>query len=131
MEESLPTPEPPAQVQPAVVPKFRVKFHDGPLAGMTQEYDKELPSYVVFGWTYEATGRREGDFWLYVKRLVPRKARALVTLTVQMMNEQGAGDPRLAPKATPEKSMRRGRNEPCWCDSGKKYKRCHGSSQSS
>jgi len=25
----------------------------------------------------------------------------------------------------PKKAMNLGRNEPCWCGSGKKYKRCH------
>ena len=31
-----------------------------------------------------------------------------------------------APKQTPVRRVERpGRNEPCWCESGKKYKKCH------
>jgi len=38
------------------------------------------------------------------------------------MNHEEAWSPAAAPPArTP------GRNEPCWCGSGKKFKRCHGS----
>lgn len=28
-------------------------------------------------------------------------------------------------QASPARSLKIGRNEPCWCGSGKKYKRCH------
>lgn len=28
-------------------------------------------------------------------------------------------------QATPARGLKIGRNEPCWCGSGKKYKRCH------
>ncbi len=31
----------------------------------------------------------------------------------------------LAPKEAPGPPRDLGRNEPCWCGSGKKYKRCH------
>ena len=34
-------------------------------------------------------------------------------------------EPVLAPKSDPQGS-KLGRNDPCWCGSGKKYKRCHG-----
>jgi uncharacterized protein YecA (UPF0149 family) len=28
----------------------------------------------------------------------------------------------------PERALHLGRNEPCWCNSGKKYKKCHAES---
>jgi len=32
---------------------------------------------------------------------------------------------RLPPRATPQPKKKMGRNEPCWCGSGKKFKKCH------
>ena len=32
---------------------------------------------------------------------------------------------RLFPKKPPKEALTLGRNEPCWCGSGVKYKRCH------
>ena len=37
------------------------------------------------------------------------------------MKEENAPPPAMPPARVP------GRNEPCWCGSGKKFKRCHGS----
>jgi preprotein translocase subunit SecA len=31
-----------------------------------------------------------------------------------------------APKATTPDGEKIGRNDPCWCGSGKKFKKCHG-----
>ena len=36
-----------------------------------------------------------------------------------------ASDPKAAPRAPAGKRKRPGRNDPCWCGSGKKYKKCH------
>jgi hypothetical protein len=33
--------------------------------------------------------------------------------------------PRSTPPGTAERDQLPGRNEPCWCGSGKKYKQCH------
>jgi len=32
---------------------------------------------------------------------------------------------RFVSKKPPEEAKRLGRNDPCWCGSGKKYKKCH------
>jgi hypothetical protein len=56
--------------------------------------------------------------------------------------EKPAGSPTMLPSASKDKDARAaqdqpvrgqkfGRNQPCWCGSGKKYKRCHGSSRRS
>lgn len=110
------------QEKQASRPKFRVKFVRGPLHGQTREYDRESPTVTVLGWKYEATGRRDGDYWLYVLRSKSRIERRIVA----MVAEQSGSDPRLLPREQPVKVIRRGRNEPCWCGSGKKFKRCHG-----
>ncbi|MBN1296568.1 SEC-C domain-containing protein [bacterium] len=31
----------------------------------------------------------------------------------------------LFPKKPPKQAVRLNRNDPCWCGSGKKYKKCH------
>jgi hypothetical protein len=32
---------------------------------------------------------------------------------------------RFSSKKPPEEAKKLGRNDPCWCGSGKKYKKCH------
>ena len=51
------------------------------------------------------------------------RALAGVAGTAQAGN--GAGDGALRPGFTPA-GVRIGRNDPCFCGSGKKFKRCHG-----
>lgn len=102
-------------------PVFRVKFADGPAAGMTVEYPREQPSIKLGPWTYEATYRRDGDHWLFVKRRNSRIERRIIT----MVTAARGIDPRLDPKDDPVKIIHRGRNEPCWCGSGIKFKKCH------
>jgi len=108
-------------------PVFRVRFHDGPAAGITREYETERPTYRLFGWTYENAGRREGDFWLYLVRPKSRVGRRIIGA---LAAARGV-DPRLLAKPLPNRVIKRGRNAPCWCGSGKKYKRCHNSPQQS
>lgn len=111
--------------QPSTV--FRVKFADGPLAGHTREYNHECDHVMVFGFTYEATGRRDGDYWLFARVSRKRWERALIRMLASRPDEGGrTHDPRLDPKRPPDKVVKRGRNEKCWCGSGKKYKKCHG-----
>jgi len=38
----------------------------------------------------------------------------------------GTGSPNGQPAAGPPNTAKLGRNDPCWCGSGKKYKKCHG-----
>jgi preprotein translocase subunit SecA len=40
-------------------------------------------------------------------------------------NGASGGDGQAKPGFTPS-GARIGRNDPCWCGSGKKYKKCHG-----
>jgi len=59
-------------------------------------------------------------------------AGALAAAAVEAQAEQGA-EPHGEPEAAAYVEQRRvssdeqlGRNDPCWCGSGKKFKRCHG-----
>lgn len=122
---------PQAQASPAEVPsaphKFRVRFHDGPAAGIEMEYDKEMERVRYGMWTYEHAHKRVGDHWLFVRVPTSRGARRFLPLFTAA---RGGMDPRLEEKRRPEKIIKRGRNDVCWCGSGKKYKRCHASPQS-
>jgi hypothetical protein len=111
---------------PASAHKFRVKFLDGPAAGITKDYDRETPVVRYGFWTYEHTHRRDGDHWLFVRRLNPRPARRLLRAVTAMRGQ----DPRMDEKTHPDRVIKRGRNAPCWCGSGKKFKACHASPQS-
>jgi len=54
---------------------------------------------------------------------VRRREPALVT----NRPPDGGGSPAARPRSPgggPERKL--GRNDPCWCGSGKKYKKCHG-----
>ena len=124
--EHPPTSDSPALPPAVVLAKFRVKFHDGPAAGIVMEYDKEQPTYRYGAWTYEATGKRDGDYWLYVRQ----HRSALGRRVIAMLKRSSGSDPRLLPRPEPTRVVHRGRNAPCWCGSGKKYKRCHASPQS-
>jgi hypothetical protein len=103
-------------------PVFRVKFHGGALSQHTQDFPREQPQITIFGWTYEATGRRDGDHWLFVP--VPRN-RPVQRFLLFVMSQTG-NDPRLADKQQPVRVIKHGRNELCYCGSGRKHKRCHG-----
>jgi uncharacterized protein YjeT (DUF2065 family) len=41
------------------------------------------------------------------------------------VDEEGDAAPAAKPAAAPPAGQRPGRNDDCWCDSGKKYKKCH------
>ena len=45
---------------------------------------------------------------------------------VQDTTENATGGSETAASAPFVKPVKLGRNEPCWCNSGKKYKQCHG-----
>jgi len=107
--------------KPEHAPVFRVKFHDGPAAGVLKEYPREMQTIQYFAWTYDNLYRREGDYWLFAKRPNNRAVNRILPLVVK---QQGR-DPRLEPKRQPDRVVPRGRNEVCWCGSGKKYKKCH------
>jgi len=64
----------------------------------------------------------------------PAKQAAVIAQQEQLRGQSGRSDrvspgapaPSLSPPSPPARKP--GRNEPCWCGSGKKYKRCHLSS---
>jgi len=59
------------------------------------------------------------------RRFVARLDEAVHRLAAQPRLEQAVSPPS-APKSPVARKLRKiGRNEPCWCGSGKKYKRCH------
>lgn len=91
------------------------------------DYDRESASVRYGMWTYENTHRREGDHWLFVRRMVSRRGRIVVRALTAMRDGR---DPRIEEKRKPDRVIKRGRNAPCWCGSGKKYKQCHASPQS-
>lgn len=101
---------------------YRIKFHGGVLHGRTHDLTAETPRVILYGYEYEATGRRDGDHWVYVR--VPRssKLKQFLKLVMTMTGK----DPRLNEIRQPVQSTRRGRNVPCRCGSGLKYKKCHG-----
>ena len=62
-----------------------------------------------------------GPFRLEIVRpMRPRPMEEAVT------NRSDDGEDRKRPKRAPAKSQKIGRNDPCFCGSGKKYKNCHG-----
>jgi hypothetical protein len=115
-------PDSPAPTAPTGPHKFRVKFLDGPAAGITHEYDKESEIVRYGMWKYDHTHKRDGDYWLFVRRMNSRGARRVVRALTGMYGK----DPRMEEKKQPNRVIKRGRNEPCWCGSGMKFKRCHG-----
>ncbi len=113
-----------------------------------QEYKKE--GYMVFGMMMGSIGRNvcEKLFHMQLRRDEQGSAQAQVTLPAvpdttrkppRKTVETGGGAPAeaaAAGEAEDAKPMRRaepkvGRNDPCPCGSGKKYKKCHGSVESS
>jgi len=106
----------------SATPLFRIKFYRGALNGQTREYPVEMTRVTLYGYTYEATGRRDGDFWVYVPVPKTKKLKKFLQFLMQVTGR----DPRLADINTPVKATRRGRNSLCYCGSGKKYKKCHG-----
>jgi hypothetical protein len=120
--DNLPTQEKPADSVPSGPHKFRVKFFGGPANGIEKEYDREMQRVKYGAWLYEHSHKRVGDHWLFVKVPNPRAARRILPLITAA---RGGQDPRLEPKSEPTVVIHRGRNEPCWCGSGKKFKKCH------
>lgn len=105
-----------------VAPVFRVKFVGGPADGVMRDYSKDATHIMIHGWTYEATGKRDGDHWIFVRIPKRRWMRALM----KNLLASGSPDPRLVPKPRGLRAVKRGRNQKCWCGSGKKTKKCHG-----
>jgi len=103
-------------------PVFRVKFYRGALNGQTREFKVETSTITQYGYTYEATGRRDGDFWVFVPVPKTKKLKKFLHFLLQVTGR----DPRLADINMPVKATHRGRNSLCYCGSGKKYKKCHG-----
>ncbi len=107
-----------------------------------QEYKKE--GFVVFGEMMDSVGRNVSEklFHMQLQRdeqggaqaqvAVPAPAARAARKTVESASGSEAAEPAVADKAAPEaKPIRRsepkiGRNDPCPCGSGKKYKKCHG-----
>lgn len=59
-----------------------------------------------------------------VSRLLTYRPRAMTEVRAEVEKEKAGGDGRAAASGTaPKRSL--GRNDPCWCGSGKKYKNCH------
>src|SRR6185369_4629858 len=85
--------------KPEHAPVFRVKFHDGPAAGVLKEYPREMQTIQYFTWTYDNLYRREGDYWLFAKRPNNRAVNRILPLVVK---QQGR-DPRLEPKRQPDR----------------------------
>ncbi|MGH2843633.1 MAG: preprotein translocase subunit SecA [Solirubrobacteraceae bacterium] len=59
----------------------------------------------------------------------PRGAQALAAAAGAMpLEDEQAGTPAGAPATVQQRHVEQepGRNDPCWCGSGKKYKKCHG-----
>ncbi len=44
----------------------------------------------------------------------------------ELANQPGGESARRPTSNAPQAKQKRGRNDPCWCGSGKKYKKCHG-----
>jgi preprotein translocase subunit SecA len=44
-------------------------------------------------------------------------------------NEEGKIEKAAEPKTIKREGPKVGRNDPCWCGSGKKYKKCHGATE--
>ena len=46
--------------------------------------------------------------------------------SVQEVNQPNGVGPKVKADTFVRSQKKLGRNEPCWCESGKKYKHCHG-----
>jgi preprotein translocase subunit SecA len=70
--------------------------------------------------------RNAGEDAERLKRMMEARARQAVE---GRANEEG--QPQAAAEKTPVKreGPKLGRNDPCWCGSGKKYKKCHGATE--
>jgi preprotein translocase subunit SecA len=89
-----------------------------------QEMMERIQDRVVkYIWRTEVVVEREGD-----EQEVQRVQRALPAPKAprqQPMTFSGAGGTS-APPPQKRTEPKLGRNDPCWCGSGKKYKKCHG-----
>jgi preprotein translocase subunit SecA len=71
-----------------------------------------------------------------VDRSAARASIADFTRNIQKKRERELADLQFlggepsAPKGPVLASKKPGRNDPCWCGSGKKYKKCHGVNES-
>lgn len=61
------------------------------------------------------------------EQLAPRRPRrGEVTYTKANASAAAAGDDAGKPRTYVSTEPKVGRNDPCWCGSGKKFKKCHG-----
>ena len=56
----------------------------------------------------------------------PTRSRAAPRPAARPATVGGAGSPRPQQRRSSPSSEKLGRNDPCWCGSGKKFKKCHG-----
>ncbi|NDD62938.1 MAG: hypothetical protein EBZ36_02995, partial [Acidobacteria bacterium] len=61
------------------------------------------------------------------QRLQRRPRRGQVTFTKANAGAAAAGEEEGRPRTVVKTEPKVGRNEPCFCGSGKKFKKCHGS----
>jgi hypothetical protein len=101
---------------------FKLKCYGGVLHGRTYERDREQFEFKLDGYWYEQSARRDGDYWVFVPRPKNKGMRKALMLFMSVVGR----DPRLDDRREPAISSKRGRNKPCYCGSGKKYKKCHG-----
>lgn len=106
-------------------PVFRIQCHGGCLHGYQFDMKAEQMQYNLFGHKYEATGRKLGDHWVYVKAPKSKLMRLGLLFAIRALGR----DPRLDDIRQPIKVVKRGRNDKCYCGSGRKFKKCHGSVQ--
>jgi len=92
------------------------------------EYQRE--GYALFQQMLDAVQEETIQFLFRVQLESPPAAQPAAR--VRPNGAGGAGRPLRAPVAAggprgaPGESRKIGRNDPCWCGSGKKYKKCHG-----
>jgi preprotein translocase subunit SecA len=71
-----------------------------------------------------AQPRDAGEDAERLRRVMEQRARQAVE---GRANEEGKIEPAAAqPKPVVREGPKLGRNDPCWCGSGKKFKKCHG-----
>ena len=90
-----------------------------------QEMMERIQDRVVkILWKIDVVVEREGERQDEVQR-VQRAMPLLQKPKQQPMTFSGAGGSS-APAPAKRSEPKIGRNDPCWCGSGKKYKKCHG-----
>ncbi|HET9094322.1 MAG TPA: preprotein translocase subunit SecA [Solirubrobacteraceae bacterium] len=108
----------------------QVTLQDGPPAGEAQVAPAPLPQHTPSPMASSATGG--GRVSYTGGTAVARGAQALAAAAGAAAPGGASGALAEPPVAAPVVQQRHadanepGRNDPCWCGSGKKYKRCHG-----